>query len=470
MIKNNYFTDNEDIQDYFQTLIDWDEIVYEVEHDFRDYKEYSQTKQEELEFAPSNTQEAVEAYKAFLDSAGEICGCDISQKSSIMDKKGLSFKDGKVSFPQEMIELYQKMEDAGLHGFATARHFGGLTFPRTMVSFFYELMGRADSSFCLAFGSLGIIETVDCFSDEEQAAKWVPKIADGSYSAAMALTEPNFGSDLPNIQTKAEKDEKGQWRINGSKRFISGGCGFENRPALILTLARTGDPSSGAKGLSFFLVQSTDLEIAGIEKKMGLSCSATCELVYNNSPAELIGKEGFGLIRYAMGMMNGARLAVSAQSTGIAQAAYSESCKYASEREQFGVPIRDIPAVKKLLDRMEREILVIRALTMEASRQVDLYSWRKFDHGNKNTDAEKNPKHDPQVRKWEKIASFFTPLAKYYGSELCNQIAFDAIQVHGGSGFTEEYDVARIYRDARITNLYEGTTQLQIVAAIGGYF
>ncbi|MCB1169537.1 MAG: acyl-CoA dehydrogenase, partial [Leptospiraceae bacterium] len=242
---------------------------------------------------------------------------------------------------------------------------------------------------------------------------------------------------------------------------------FDKYPSVILTLARTGKPESGARGLSFFLVEGKDVFVAKIEHKMGLHCSPTCEVVYEDTPAQLIGETGQGLVKYAMEMMNTARLSIAGQSMGIAEAAYREAKKYAGEREQFGRLIQEIPAVKKMLNRMEREVVAQRALLQEAARTVDKYLWRKerlLHEGMSDRDVRK----DEEVRSWEKLANFFTPLTKYYISETCNVLAFDALQIHGGSGYTEEYDVARIYRDARITNIYEGTTQLQVVAAIGG--
>ena len=255
--------------------------------------------------------------------------------------------------------------------------------------------------------------------------------------------------------------------MNGTKRFITHACGFNDIPALIVSLARTGKAGSGARGLSLFIVKSTDVEIAGIEKKLGLHCSPTCELVYENSPAILIGKTGLGLVKYAIGMMNGARLGIAAQSMGVAQAAVSEAKKYASEREQFGRAIKDIPAVRKTIRGMDRELLAMRCLLYEAGCCVDLYQWPKH-YIEKNRKSSSEVLGGSEVRKWGKLANFYTPLAKYYLSEMCNRLAYEGLQIFGGAGYTQDYDLARISRDARITNIYEGTTHLQIVAAIGG--
>ena len=467
MIQNNYFTENEDIQLHFNEIIEWDEIVRAYEHDFADHKKYTETGDESLAYAPGSTQDAVENYRMVFESAGDISGTVIAAAAAEMDKVGLQYADGKVTFPQAMIDCFEKAREAGIQPYSISREYGGLGLPAVAQSMHMEMIARGDGAFAIAMGCVNLAETIERFADEDMIKTWVPRMAAGEMCGAMALTEPNYGSDLPNVRTKAEKDANGVWRITGAKRFITHGCGFADIPSVILTLARTGSPTSGAKGLSFFLVESKDVFIAGVEKKLGLHCSPTCEVVYENSPAKLIGKEGFGLVRYAMGMMNAARQSISAQSMGIAMAAYSEAKKYASEREQFGKLIQEIPAVRKMLQRMERETSAMRCMLYEAARTIDLYTWRQH-HLEKTGVDEREIRKDEEIRKWEKLANFMTPLTKYYTSEMCNSVAFDALQIHGGAGYTEDYDVARIYRDARITNIYEGTTQLQMHAAIGG--
>ncbi|MCB1172638.1 MAG: acyl-CoA dehydrogenase family protein [Leptospiraceae bacterium] len=467
MIENNYFDDNQDLMDFFQYAVDWPEIVAAYELGFKDNKKYQETSDENLMYAPSTVDEAVEMYKMTLTSVGDIAGNFLAPRASKMDDTGLKFANGQVTFPAEMIEVYEKLKEAGVFAYGMNRKYGGLGQGSTVTSILNELLARGDGAFAIAIGCLNLAETVERFGDAEMIKEWVPKMAAGDVFGAMALTEPNYGSDLPNVQTKAFQDENGHWRLTGTKRFITHGCGFADYPAVILTLARTGSTTSGAKGLSFFLVESKDVEIAGIEKKLGLHCSPTCEVVYDNAPAQIIGKEGFGLVRYAMGMMNTARLSIASQSMGIAAAAYGEAHKYAGEREQFGKLIKTIPAVDKMLSRMDREMYAMRCLLYEAARSVDLYYWKTTDMEHQGMDAREIRK-DEQIKVWDKLATFFTPLAKYYNSELCNSIAYDTIQIHGGSGFTEEYDAARIYRDARITNIYEGTTQMQVHAIIGG--
>ncbi len=467
MITGNYFQDNEDLKLQFEYLIDWEEIVEQYENNFEDAKKYQETQKEEYAMAPDSLDSARDYYRTVLDSFGEISGNEIAPRSQIMDKKGLKLVEGRVIFPDEMIEIINIIKEAGLLPFSIKRENGGLGIPASVQMLTSEIVSRADASIGVALGCANLGETIENVASEEQIQKWVPLMAKGEYWGAMALTEPNYGSDLQRIQTKALKGADGKWYITGTKRFITHGCGFADKPAVILTLARTGSPDSGGKGLSFFIVDGKYVQIAKIEEKLGLHISPTCEVVYDNVPADLIGEEGKGLIKYAIQMMNGARLSVAAQAMGIAEAAYREARKYASERIQFGKPIQEIPAVRRLLEKMEMEILAMRSLLVEAGKTVDMYHWKK-DRLKRAGVNEREIKKDSQIQKWEKLADLFTPLTKYYNSEMCNKISYDAIQVFGGSGYTEEYDVARIYRDARITNIYEGTTQLQVVAAIGG--
>lgn len=467
MIQGNYFEDNEDLRLHLEEITDWEEIVNAYEGGFTDAQEYQKSGDEKLSMAPGNVKDAVDYYRTILESSGEIAGTIVSQASQSMDHEGLKYDSGKVTFPAPMVEAYEAVKDAGIMPYATNRRLGGLGIPLSVQTLMMEMTSRADASFAIAIGCVNLAETIEKFGTKEMIEKWVPAMSRGEIVGAMALTEPNYGSDLPNVQTRAEQDEKGNWKITGTKRFITHACGFDKYPSVILTLARTGKPESGARGLSFFLVEGKDVHVAKIEHKMGLHCSPTCEVVYEDSPAQLIGETGQGLVKYAMEMMNTARLSIAGQSMGIAEAAFQEAKKYAGEREQFGKLIQEIPAVKKMLDRMEREVIAMRALLQEAARTIDNYLWRKerlLHEGMSDRDVRK----DETVRSWEKLANFFTPLTKYYISETCNTLAFDALQIHGGSGYTEEYDVARIYRDARITNIYEGTTQLQVVAAIGG--
>ncbi len=454
---------------HFKNNIAWEDVIRSCEQDFADYQEYEKNKPEELAYAPSNTEEALANYEAALDSIGDIAGNFVSARAMQMDKEGLGYEKGRVIFPQAMVECCDKIAQAGLIPYGIGRYVGGLHLSVTAQMMLIELVSRSDMSLGVCVGAPNIAEIAEYCQSEEIVQEYLPKISAGKYWSAMALTEPDYGSDLSNIQCKAQKDAQGTWRINGTKRFITHGCGFADKPALIFTLARTGSSENGARALSFFLVRSQDVEIAGIEKKLGIHCSPTCEVVYHDSPALLLGKEGYGLVKYAMNMMNSARAAIAAQAVGAAQAAFFEARKYAGERRQFGRLIQDIPSVRKILDRIEREVAAMRCMLYETSRFIDLCQWTKraMDRGEPLPAGEVFEKAN--VRKYEKLANFFTPLAKCYTSEMCNSVVYDALQVFGGAGYTEEYDIARIYRDARILTIYEGTTQLQIVAIISQF-
>ncbi len=465
MITENYFTENEDIQLHCNQLIDWYETINDREQGFSDAEEYEKTGNENLAHAPKDVSEAGDFYRSVLETVGQFWGQEVAPRSAEMDRIGLKYENGKVIFPEIQTELFEKIRATGLQPIALGRHYGGLAMPMLMQSILGEIASRADVALSMAATSVNIAEVVERYGSEEFRKLWLPKLASGQLSCAMALTEPNYGSNLPDIQTRAYQDTDRNWRISGTKRFITHACGYINAPSVILTLARTGSVKSGARGLSFFLVEGKDVQIARIEEKLGLHCSPTCEVIYEDAPGHLIGEVGKGLVKYSMGMMNTARLAVAIQAVGIASAAYHEAIKYASERVQFGRPIEEIPAVRKMLDLMEREMIASRMLVYESSRIVDRYLWRKErlkQGGMKESEAQR----DAEIHYWEKLADLFTPVSKYYASEWAVQIADRAVQVHGGAGYTEEYDVARIFRDARITTIYEGTTQLQIVAAI----
>ncbi len=467
MIKNNYFTDNSDIQSHFNDMIPWTEIVGSYEGGFRDARTYRENKDEKLASAPGSVEEALDYYRTILESAGDLAGNEISPYVAALDREGLRIEKGLVKFPQKMIELVKTVRDAGLQPYGFSRKYGGLGLPWVVKGILSEIFYRVDGSMAIAIGCVNLAEILEHIASEEMKDEWLPRLTAGEFVCAMGLTEPDFGSDLPNIRTRAEKKSDGSWTLNGTKRFITHGCGFGEIPALILTLARSGSPGSGARGLSFFLVNSSDVQIAGIEHKLGLHCSPTCEIVLENSPGVLVGQEGLGLIRYTMGMLNGARLGIAFQSVGLASEAFYEAQKYASERIQFGRPISGIGAVKKMLRRMESEIAAMRCLIMEGCRAMDLYSWRP-EHLKAAGGNEKDIKNDTIIRYWEKLANILTPLCKYYCAEMCLKITSDALQIHGGSGYTEDYDIARLYRDARIVTIYDGTSQIQVGAAIGG--
>ncbi|MCE9501815.1 MAG: acyl-CoA dehydrogenase family protein, partial [Leptospira sp.] len=404
MIQNNYFSDVSDIKTQFEEIIDWKEIVENYENAFEEAKIFDETGNELYASAPHSLEEAIEYYRVILDAIGDIAGNIISRNVREMEKQGLQFDNGKVIFPKVMIDCVNKVKEAGLQPYGFGRKYGGLGLPFTVKSFMNEILYRVDASVAIAIGCVNLAEIIEKHANEEMKSEWIPKMAQGEFCCAMGLTEPNHGSDLPNITTKATKSGDGKWILNGTKRFITQACGFDTVPAVILTLARTGELNSGARGLSFFLVHSKDIQIASIENKMGLHCSPTCEVVLENTPAELIGEEGYGLIKYVIGMLNGARMGIAYQSTGIATAAFHEAEKYARERIQFGKPIIEIPAVRKILNRMERETSAMRCISLEGSRVIDLYYWRS-EHLKKKGLSEKEISSDEQVRFHEKLAN-----------------------------------------------------------------
>jgi alkylation response protein AidB-like acyl-CoA dehydrogenase len=467
MIQANYFESNTDIVEQFESIIDWNEIVTIYENDFSDHKDFLKTKNPRLEMAPSNLDEAKEFYREILRSTGEVSGIYVSQFAQSIDKQGLKFENGKVIHPQEMVDMIQKYIEAGIAPVAFSRKYGGLGVPNTIKAFISELMYRSDTSITIAVGSMGLASILEKFASQEICEEWIPKFIEKNYTVTMGLSEPDYGSDLPEVKTRAIKDpnageEENKWLLTGNKRYQTMACGVNGSPSATLVLARSGSPESGARGLSFFIAEGKDYEVTGIEKKLGLKASATCEVAYENTNAVLVGKEGYGLVKYVMGMLNGARLSVASQGTGISTTAFEEAKKYANERIQFGKPIAEIPAVKKMLNWMERETSAMRCLMIEAAYSVDKYMW---------TDSESLPKKDPkqqEIKFWEKVANTLTPISKYYNSETCIQVVNTGLQVLGGAGYTEDYDLARLYRDSRITNIYDGTTQIQVNAAIGG--
>ena len=466
MIQSHYFQDNPDLQAHFERFIDWNEVVPLYENAFEDAVEYDSTGNERLEFAPRSVEEAVESYRQVVESYGDLCGNEMSQLASEMDRQGLTFKAGRVTHPEPFVRFFEKFHEAGLHATSFRRKFGGFGMPHTAKALTQEISYRADSSLTIAVGSVSLAGILEMYAEQSMQDEWIPRMLENKYVVTMGLSEADFGSDLPNIRTRAEQRD-GQWFLSGTKRFQTMACGVNQHPSAVLTLARSGDPQSGARGLSFFLMEGKHVEITGIEKKLGLKASATCETAFENAPAHLIGHEGHGLSRYVIGMLNGARLSVASQGTGIATAAYYEARKYARARIQFGRPIIEIPAVNRMLRRMEREIAAMRCLMIEAARSVDRYHWKVL-RLKESGDRDRAIKADPEIRRWEKLAGAITPMSKYYNAEMCNSLVYDALQVLGGAGYIEEYDLARLYRDARITNIYDGTTQIQVNAAIGG--
>ena len=447
----NFFTDNLDLQFHLDQL-DLREIVEALEDGYSTHAQYPA--------APRNYADAMDNYRLLLNLLGEMCAARIAPRAAEADEEGAQFCDGRVTYAAATQEALDLLRQAELMGATLPWEYGGLNLPETIFQMMVEITSRADAGLMNIFGLQEISATIAEFGDEEMKAHILPRFARGEVTAAMALTEPDAGSDLGSLQTRATYDEQaGTWRLNGVKRFITNGCAD-----VLLVLARSEPGSADARGLSFFVVEADEtVRVRRIENKLGLHVSPTCELQFNDTPALLMGKRRFGLIRYAMSMMNGARLAVGAQAVGIAEAAYREAHQYAEKRIQFGQPINAIPPVYRMLLSMRGEIEAARAMVYEAGRWVDRQKAyeRLKKRGNLGPDGRR------QLKQAGRLADLLTPLVKYYAAEMGNRVCYQAIQIHGGAGYMREFNVERHFRDIRVTNIYEGTSQMQVAAAIG---
>ncbi len=452
----NYFTDNEDIIDFFDNM-SIEELVKLQETEFEDAQVY--------DFAPENYKDAVDAYRHILELLGDISANFIEPRSEQVDLDGAQLVDGTVHYAEGTREALDQLSKADLMGFTLPRKYGGLNLPVLLYTKAIEMVSRADASLMNIFGLQDIAETINEFADEELKQHYLPKFASGEVTGAMVLTEPDAGTDLTNVQLRASLDEDGEtWRLNGVKRFITNGCA-----EVLLVLARSEKNVSGARGLSLFVCEGDDtVMVRRIEDKMGIHGSPTCELQFNNTPAKLVGKRKRGLSKYVMSLMNGARLGIAAQGLGIAQAALSEALEYAAGRVQFGEPIRNFPAVRQLLGDMHMKVETARLLSYETSIAVDMY--KNIERLKEEKKLDKVPGAQEiadNARYYRKLANALTPLVKYYATEICNEVCYDSMQVLAGSGYMRDYPVERMYRDARITTIYEGTTQIQYNAALG---
>ncbi len=448
----NFFQDNLDLQFHLDKL-DLAEAVEILEDGYRYSQDYLA--------APRNYEDAKDSYRRLLDVLGEICGEHIAPRAGEAAEEGAQFRDGEVIFAEATRDALDLLRQAELMGAMLPWEYGGLNMPETVFQMMVEITSRAEAGLMTIFGLQEISAAIAEYADEEIKARVLPRFARGEVTGGMVLTEPDAGSDLGCVRTQATYDEASDsWRLNGVKRYITNGCAD-----VMLVLARSEEGSTDARGLSLFLVETDEsVQIRRIENKMGLRASPTCEIQFNHTPAELIGKRRFGLIRYAMGMMNGARLAVSAQAVGIAEAAYREAAKYAEKRVQFDRTIGELPPVYRMLLSMRGEIEAARSMVYETSRWVDLeraYE-KKKDSGEFSSDDRK------RLKQVGRLTSVLTPLVKYYATEMGNRVCFQALQVHGGAGYMREFEVERHFRDIRVTNIYEGTSQLQVVAATGG--
>lgn len=426
-------------------------IVELKERDFRDKDNY--------DYAPLDFEDAMDSYDRVLDITGEIAGTTIADNAEGVDLEGPHHEGDRVRYASGTADNLDAMVKAGLNGMTMPRRYGGLNFPITPYTMCAELVAASDAGFGNIWSLQDCIETLYEFGNEDQHSRFIPRICAGE-TMSMDLTEPDAGSDLQSVMLKATySEEEGCWLLNGVKRFITNGDAD-----LHLVLARSEEGTTDGRGLSMFIYDknSGGVNVRRIENKLGIHGSPTCELVYKNAHAELCGDRKLGLIKYVMALMNGARLGIAAQSVGISQAAYNEGLAYARDREQFGKAIINFPAVYDMLALMKAKLDAGRALLYQCARYVDIY--KALD------DIARERKLTPEERKeqknFNKLADSLTPLAKGMNSEYCNQNTYDAIQIHGGSGFMMDYPIQRYYRDARITSIYEGTTQLQVVAAI----
>ena len=425
-------------------------------------KEKNFTESEIYDYAPLNHEDALDNYEKVLDIVGEICANTIALNAESVDLEGPHIENNEVIYAKGTTEDYKALYNAGLIGMALPRKYDGLNFPMIPYVMAAEMVARADAGFANIWGLQDCAETIYEFGSEEQKDKYLPRFNRDGATAAMVLTEPDAGSDLQSVKLKATFDEKDNtWKLNGVKRFITNGDAD-----ISLVLARSEANTTDARGLSMFIYDRNDhaVQVRHLEKKLGIKGSPTCELVFKDAPVELVGKERFGLIKYVMALMNSARLGVGAQSVGIADAAYREALKYAEERAQFGKIILKFPAVYEMITNMKVKIDALRSLLYETTLFVDIT--KAYEEVMKERRLEKEERME--MKHYMKLANVFTPLIKLTSSEACNAIAYDSLQIHGGTGFMKDFPIERIYRDARITSIYEGTTQMQAVAAIKG--
>ena len=445
----NFYTDNPNLKSHLQHPL-MKKIVELKERNFADAETY--------DYAPLDFEDAMDSYDKVLEVVGEICGDVIAENAEEVDHTGPRVENNRVIYAEGTKKNLEACRKAGLMGMSMPRRLGGLNFPITPYIMAADIVSRADAGFENLWGLQDCAETIYEFADDDQKERYIKLVCEGE-TMSMDLTEPDAGSDLQSVMLKATQKEDGSWVLNGVKRFITNGDSD-----IHLVLARSEEGTKDGRGLSMFIYDKRNggVNVRRIENKMGIKGSPTCELVYKDAPAELCGSRKLGLIKYVMALMNGARLGIAAQSVGISEAAYREALDYAKDRKQFGKAIIEFPAVAEILSVMKAKLDASRALLYACARFVDIY--KIYDDIAKERPLTKEEKLEAKA--YSKLADAFTPLAKGMGSEFCNQNTYDCIQIHGGSGFMKDYKCERLYRDARITSIYEGTTQLQVVAAI----
>ena len=448
-LMSNYYTDHP-------------EIGFHLNHPLMkrivDLKERDYADKDAFEDAPVNYEDALENYKRMLDITGDVAANIIEPNSESVDLEGPHLENGRMLYASKTVENIEATRQAGLWGISMPRRYDGLNIPNIVFSMASELIAAADAGFQNIWSLQSCIDTLYEFGTEEQRKKYIPRISAGE-SMSMDLTEPDAGSDLQRVMLKATQDADGTWRLNGVKRFITNGDSD-----IHLVLARSEEGTRDGRGLSLFIYDKKDggVTVRHIENKLGIHGSPTCELVYKNAKCELCGDRKLGLIKYVMSLMNGARLGIAAQSVGVEQEAYNEALAYAKERAQFGKKIITFPAVYDMLSRMKAKLDAGRSLLYMTARYVDIYKALE----DISRERKLTPEERKEMKQYTRLADAFTPIAKGMNSEYANQNAYDAISIHGGSGFIMEYKSQRLYRDARIFSIYEGTTQLQVVAAV----
>ena len=445
----NFYTDNPDLKHHLSHPL-MEKIVA--------LKERNYTQANEFDYAPQNFEDAMDNYDKVLEVVGEICGTTIAENAEDVDHQGPRVENNRVIYADGTQRNLDACRKAGLMGMAMPRRFGGLNFPITPYIMAADIVSRADTGFENLWGLQDCAETLYEFGNDDQRERYIPRVCAGE-TMSMDLTEPDAGSDLQSVMLRATEQPDGTWVLNGVKRFITNGDSD-----IHLVLARSEEGTRDGRGLSMFIYDKRNggVDVRRIENKMGIKGSPTCELTYKNAKAELCGSRRMGLIKYVMALMNGARLGIAAQSVGVSEIAYREALAYAKERRQFGKAIIEFPAVSEMLAVMKAKLDASRTLLYECARYVDMYKV----YEDILRERSLNPEERAEMKHYSKLADALTPLAKGLSSEYCNQNAYDCIQIHGGSGFMKDYACERIYRDARITSIYEGTTQLQVVAAI----
>ena len=446
----NFFLDNKDLQYH---------LSHPLMRKIVELKERGFAEKDLYDYAPQNFEDAMDSYRRVMEIIGQVCADVIAPNAEGVDKEGPRMENDRVIYASGTVENMKAVNAAGLSGLTLPRRFKGLNFPLLCFVMANEMVSRADASFENIWGLQDCAETLNEFASEEQKMKYLTWVSEGA-TCAMDLTEPDAGSDLGAVMLKATWSEERQtWLLNGVKRFITNGDGDVS-----LVLARTEEGTKDARGLSMLVYDKRNggMKVRRIENKLGIKGSPTCELVFTDAPAELVGDRKMGLIKYVMSLMNAARLGIGAQSVGLCEAAYREALKYAHERQQFGKDIIKFPAISEMLTNMRARLRGARALLYETSRFVEIY--KQYTHISHERSLESEERQE--MKFYNRLADGFTPLVKLFASEYANSLAYDAIQIHGGSGFMKDYACERLYRDARIMNIYEGTSQLQVVAAI----